>query len=61
MSSIPHHSVPVLNPNGTMAKAWYEFLEGLRVTGLSDVPSTTPANGNTIRWDTATNKFTFGA
>lgn len=63
--AIPSPDVKFLNPDGTVARPWFDFLNSLgrlRLIDLADVPrSTAPANGNTVRYSTASNSFTYGA
>ena len=62
---IPNPDVLFLNPDGTVAKPWFDFLNSvnlLKLTNLADVPrSSSPANGDTVRWSTSSNSWTFGA
>lgn len=62
---IPNPDVKFLNPDGSIAKPWFDFLnsvDALKLIDLKDVPrNTTPANGNTVRFSTASNSWTYGA
>jgi hypothetical protein len=63
--SIPNPDVKFLNPDGTVAQAWFDFLRSvdlLKLTDLRDVPqSSAPANGDTVRFSTTSNSWTYGA
>jgi hypothetical protein len=63
--AIPKPDVKLLNVDGTVSQPWYDFLSsvaGLKLLDLSDVTkSSTPASGNTVRFSTTSNGWTFGA
>lgn len=63
--AIPRPDVKLLNSDGTVSQPWYDFLssvDGLKLVDLSDVTkSAVPANGNTVRFSTTSNNWTFGS
>lgn len=59
---LPNQNVPVLNPDGTMQRDWYEKLSQLASRGLSDLPDvdkSSLANGDSPVWNATTNRFEF--
>lgn len=63
-TAIPNPDVKFLNPDGTVTKPWFDFLNAvdvLKLGDLADVPqNTTPANGDTVRFSTTSNTWTYG-
>lgn len=62
--TIPNPDVKFLNADGTVAKPWFDFLRSvdlLKLTQMRDVPqNSSPANGDTVRFSTTSNSWTYG-
>lgn len=56
---LPGLDVPVVDKNGQMTLAWYEYLQGhQKLVQLPDVSTTSPTNGQVLTWNTTTKLWT---
>jgi hypothetical protein len=61
----PDRSTPLLNDDGkTISDAWdqyFAFLNARGLSGLPDVSTTSPTNGQVLTWNSTTKLWTPGA
>lgn len=64
LKPIPGPSVPMIDKDGRITQAWYEYLKSRELIGianLSDVSATAPTNGQVLIYNSTTLKYTPGA
>lgn len=61
---IPGPHVPLVEASGLISPVWYQYFlerDRLKLTGLVDVETAAPSNGDVPIWNSTSSKFEFGA